>query len=177
MKMSSLAFGAIASALFVACAAAAGPDASVQVEVDFLLGFVEGSGCDFYRNGTWHGAAAARAHLQDKYLILVGRKAIHTTEDFIDKVASVSSFSGEPYQVRCKGGNATGSGQWLRDELGRFRTFNKKPASSRGGSEAGWPALALLAQRGLAGVHVVESPSDGLPRGTASFSVSRPSGS
>jgi hypothetical protein len=155
------ALAVLVPALWLACAAAAEPDPHVQIEVDFLLGYVGGSGCEFYRNGTWHEAAAAQAHLHDKYLMLVGRRPIHTTEDFIDKVASYSSFSGEPYQVRCKHGAAVRADQWLRDELGRFRTFNKKPASSRGGSEAGWPALALLAPRGLAGFTSVK------PRQTA----------
>ena len=34
--------------------ARAEPPTNVQIEVNFLLGYVEGSGCEFYRNGTWH---------------------------------------------------------------------------------------------------------------------------
>jgi hypothetical protein len=107
-----------------------GPARGVQIEVDFLLGFVEESGCDFYRNGTWHTPAAARAHLRQKYDFLAARDMIQTTEDFIEKAASKSSLSGDPYQVKCKSGAATNSGPWLRGELERFRAFNKKPASS-----------------------------------------------
>ncbi|HTD27829.1 MAG TPA: DUF5329 family protein, partial [Xanthomonadaceae bacterium] len=66
------------------------PPVNVQVEVDFLLGYVEGSGCDFYRNGTWHDPKTAQAHLRDKYRYMAARNLINTTEDFIEKVATQS---------------------------------------------------------------------------------------
>jgi hypothetical protein len=65
----------------------------------------------------------AQAHLRDKYKYLTARNLINTTEDFIDKAATESSISGQPYEVRCKGGATVRSNQWLRDELARFRTF------------------------------------------------------
>jgi hypothetical protein len=102
----------------------------MQVEVSFLLGYIEGSECEFYRNGTWHDPKAARAHLNDKYLYLRARGLIASAEDFIEKGATKSSLTGEPYQVRCKGGAAVAARQWLIDELARFRAFNKRPASS-----------------------------------------------
>ena len=42
--------------------AGAEPPRNVQIEVSFLLGFVEGSGCAFYRNGSWYDSKAAQAH-------------------------------------------------------------------------------------------------------------------
>lgn len=96
---------------------------NVQIEVNFLLGYIEGSGCEFYRNGTWHDSRTAQAHLRDKYKWLVARNLINTTEDFIERAATESSFSGLPYAVRCNGGATLTSNQWLRDELARFRTF------------------------------------------------------
>jgi hypothetical protein len=105
------------------------PPVNVQVEVDFLLGYVEGSGCDFYRNGTWHQPKAAQAHLRDKYRYLAARNLINTTEDFIEKVATQSSLTGQPYKVRCPDGATVTSNQWLHAELARFRQFNKKPTS------------------------------------------------
>ncbi len=39
----------------------------VQIEVNFLLAYVEGSGCEFFRNGTWHDSKTAQGHLRDKY--------------------------------------------------------------------------------------------------------------
>jgi hypothetical protein len=106
------------------------PPINVQVEVEFLLGYVEGSGCEFYRNGTWHDPKAARAHLRDKYRYLAAGNLINTTEDFIEKVATQSSLSGQPYKVRCRDGATVTAKQWLRAELARFREFNKRPTSS-----------------------------------------------
>lgn len=99
------------------------PPTNVQVEVNCLLGYVEGSACEFYRNGVWRDAKAAQEHLRDKYMYLVARNRINTTEDFIEMVATKSSMSGQPYKVKCNGGAMVTSNQWLRDEVARFRTF------------------------------------------------------
>jgi hypothetical protein len=111
----------VALALLLVPAARAEPPAQVQIEVNFLLGYVDGSGCEFYRNGSWHDAKEAEAHLRDKYKFLVARNLVNTTEQFIERVATKSSISGEPYGVRCNGGATVASSQWLRDELARFR--------------------------------------------------------
>ena len=103
--------------------ARAEPPTSVQIEVNFLLGYVEGSGCEFFRNGAWYDSKTAQAHLRDKYKYLVARNLINTTEEFIERAATESSLSGHPYEVRCNGGATVTSNQWLHDELGRFRTF------------------------------------------------------
>jgi hypothetical protein len=107
--------------LLATAAAGAAPASSVQTEVNFLLGFVEGSGCEFQRNGTWHSAVAAQVHLRDKYRYLAARDLIDTTEQFIERAATQSSFTGQPYQVRCKGGPTITSKQWLTDELSHMR--------------------------------------------------------
>lgn len=99
----------------------------VQVEVDFLLGYLAVSGCQFYRNGSWYDAKAAQAHLRTKYQYLSARNQISTTEDFIDKAATKSSFSGLPYQVGCKGEVTAYSGQWLHALLARFRAPKPPP--------------------------------------------------
>ena len=99
------------------------PPIGVQIEVNFLLGYLEGSGCQFYRNGTWHDSIAAQTHLRDKYKYLVARNLVNTTEQFIERGATESSLSGQPYEVRCNGGATVTSSQWLRDELARFRTY------------------------------------------------------
>jgi hypothetical protein len=103
--------------------ARAEPPAKVQIEVNFLLGYIDGSGCAFYRNGTWHDSKAAQAHIRDKYKYLAARNLINTTEEFIEKAASESSFTGQTYEVRCNGGAPLTSNQWLRDELARLRTY------------------------------------------------------
>lgn len=102
-------------------AARADPPKNVQTEIGFLLGDIERSGCEFYRNGTWHGAGEAQAHLHDKYEYLVSRNLVNTTEEFIERAATKSSFSGQPYKVRCTGGAIMTSNQWLHSELVRFR--------------------------------------------------------
>jgi Family of unknown function (DUF5329) len=109
--------------LLIAPIAHAETPVAVQIEVNFLLGYLEGSGCEFYRNGTWHDSKAAQEHLRDKYKYLAADNMINTTEDFIEKAASISSFSGKPYQVKCAGAEPVMSNQWLRDELVRLRTF------------------------------------------------------
>ena len=109
--------------LLVVPVARAEPPIQVQMEVNFLLGYVEGSGCAFYRNGTWHDSKEAQAHLRDKYKWLAARNLINTTEDFIERAATESSLSGLAYKVKCNGGATMTSNQWLRTELARFRTF------------------------------------------------------
>lgn len=101
----------------------ADPPINVQIEVNFLLGYIDGSECEFYRNGVWHDAKAAQAHLRGKYKYLAATNLINTTEDFIERAATKSSFSGIPYKVRCNGGATVTSNQWLRDELARFRKY------------------------------------------------------
>lgn len=104
-------------------AACAEPPTSVQIEINFLLGYIEGSGCSFYRNGTWYDSKAAQEHMREKYKYLVAGNFVDTTEGFIERAATASSFSGQAYQVRCNGGTTVTSNQWLRDELARLRTF------------------------------------------------------
>lgn len=109
-------------ALTLVQAARAAPSAQAQAEIDHLLGFVGSSGCEFYRNGSRYDSKRAQAHLRMKYQWLAGRDQIKTAEDFIEKAATRSSLSGEPYTVRCGGGAAITSNRWLRDELTRYRT-------------------------------------------------------
>src|SRR5450756_1240862 len=98
--------------LLMASVVRAEPPANVQMEVNFLLSDVEASGCEYYRNGTWHDSKAAQAHLRDKYRYLVARNLISSTEDFIGRAATQSSFSGQAYVVRCKGRAAVATGPW-----------------------------------------------------------------
>lgn len=121
MKWPSLA-GALAVLVLGAPAAEGAAPVNVQLEVHFLLGYVEGSGCEFQRNGSWHDAPAAQAHLRGKYNALVLRDLVQTTEQFIERAASTSSFSGQPYLIRCNGGPVVTSTQWLGDELARLRS-------------------------------------------------------
>jgi Family of unknown function (DUF5329) len=106
----------------LASSARADTPANVQREVDFLIGDIGMSGCEFYRNGSWHDSHEAQAHLRDKYTYLSARNMVNTTEDFIEKAGTESSLSGQAYAVRCNGNPAVTSNQWLHDELARYRT-------------------------------------------------------
>ena len=97
------------------------PPANVHTEVEYLLQYIETSGCSFYRNGTWYDAARARAHLRSKYDYLAERQLIGNAEDFINKAATRSSMSGKPYKIRCTDGVEVESGPWLRLVLAKYR--------------------------------------------------------
>jgi uncharacterized protein DUF5329 len=113
--------------------ARADPPAIAQTEINHLLEFVGSSGCEFYRNGSWYDSKQAQAHLLSKYQWLAARDQINTAEDFIEKAATRSSLSGQPYEVRCGGSEALTSNRWLHDELTRYRTpgFHQQEGARR----------------------------------------------
>jgi Family of unknown function (DUF5329) len=111
----------VASLFLASSAPAAEPSAAARAEIAHLLDFLAGSGCLFYRNGSWHDAVAARAHLRGKYDALAARGMVGTAEDFITRAASESSTSGEPYRVRCGNAAPVPSARWLEAELVRYR--------------------------------------------------------
>jgi hypothetical protein len=98
------------------------PAPGVQTEINFLLDAVQSSGCEFYRNGSWYNAHKAQAHLRDKYQYLASKNQVNSTEQFIERAATQSSFSGQAYQIRCPGSPAVPSAQWLGDKLAKFRS-------------------------------------------------------
>ena len=108
-------------ALATPLAARAAPSPAVQEEIKYLLTYIENSGCEFYRNGSWSDAKTAQGHIQTKYNFLVGRDHVATVSDFIDKAASESSMTGTPYQVRCGRNPPVLSRVWLGEELARHQ--------------------------------------------------------
>lgn len=96
---------------------ALGKDSS-DAEVQYLLGFVASSGCSFTRNGSTHGSPDAADHLRLKYN--KGKKYAGTAEQFIDRLASESSWTGKVYTVDCKG-NVETSNAWLHRTLDDYR--------------------------------------------------------
>jgi hypothetical protein len=109
---------AAALAVLLAAPARAAPDAHAQREIDHLLAFVASSGCRFVRGGVEHDAREARDHLARK--LDVARPLIGSADAFVDRVASGSSLTGEPYRVRCGDGESTAKA-WLAGELARHR--------------------------------------------------------
>jgi len=108
-------------ALAAPLAARAQPAPAVQEEIKYLLSYIENSGCEFYRNGSWSDAKTAQGHMRTKYNFLVGRDHVATVSDFIDKAASESSMTGTPYQVRCGQKPPVLSRVWLGEELARHQ--------------------------------------------------------
>ena len=86
----------------------------VETEINALLEVVAKSGCDFKRNGTLHSSPDAAEHLALKYSR--GHRYVETTENFIDRLATKSSWTGRPYTVTCDGVE-TASGTWLHAQL------------------------------------------------------------
>jgi Family of unknown function (DUF5329) len=92
-----------------------------QVEVEHLLTFVAVSNCEFYRNGTWYDANQAQAHLREKLSIVTPTNHVLTAEEFIEKVATKSAFTGIAYQIRCAGDKPVAVSEWLLGELRHYR--------------------------------------------------------
>jgi hypothetical protein len=113
-----------ALALALACPlfAHADPSPNVLQEVKYLLSFIEQSGCEFNRNGSWKDAKTAQSHVQMKFEYLLRQDKIATALDFIDKAASESSLSGTPYQVKCGKAAPMLSRAWLSEELKKYQS-------------------------------------------------------
>lgn len=103
---------------------AATPPPVVVAEIARLLAYVESSGCQFNRNGTWHDSREASLHLKAKERYLEDRGQIASAEDFIAKAATRSSMTGKPYTVRCASGPVVASNEWLLVALQRLRRGN-----------------------------------------------------
>jgi uncharacterized protein DUF5329 len=100
--------------------ASATPSAKAKAEIARLMDALSESGCRFERNGSWHGAIEARAHLQRKYDYLLKKDKVDTAEQFIERAASRSSLSGRVYRVECGGGEQDAS-TWFGRQLQRLR--------------------------------------------------------
>jgi len=95
--------------------------AAGKAEISHLFSYLDKSGCDFFRNGSWYKSSEASAHLQRKYEYLLGKGLVSSAESFIDRAATASSISGTPYQVRCGNAPAVESGPWFKAELVNYR--------------------------------------------------------
>ena len=85
-------------------------------KIEGLLTAIESAEGDvFIRNGNPHSPQDAAEHLRSKWN--AAGNEIKTADDFIDKIASKSSLSGEPYLVRLADGEEVLAGDYLRDKL------------------------------------------------------------
>ncbi len=86
------------------------PAAEAQIEA--LLRAVDASGMTFIRNGARHDSREAADHLRSKFNSARGE--IRSVEEFITRIGSRSSTSGEDYFVEHADGSREPAGEWLR---------------------------------------------------------------
>jgi len=106
--------------LAISGVALAAPSPKAKAEIAGLMEALGKSGCQFQRNGDWHDATQARAHLQRKYDYLLKKDMVDTSEQFIERAASKNSLSGRAYRVRCAG-KELDAAAWFGEQLRRLR--------------------------------------------------------
>lgn len=111
----------LALALIAPGVALAAPSDTARREIAGLIGALDGSTCRFQRNGSWHDATEARAHLQRKYDYLLKKDKVDTAEQFIERAASQSSMSGKPYRIACPGQPEQTAAVWFGARLKALR--------------------------------------------------------
>lgn len=111
--------------LCTSVASADEPDAVAREEISHLFSYLASSGCQFYRNGSWHISSRAVSHLQKKYEYLLKKRQVSTAESFIKLAATASSTSGNHYLVKCGEAPAVESAAWFTQELARYRAASK----------------------------------------------------
>ena len=101
----------IAACLSILCCtlAAAASDAE---RIEASLKTIEQSKLTFIRNDKEYDGKAAAEHLRTK-LKRAGDQ-IKTFDDFVEKVATKSSMSGKPYQVKLEDGSVVELAKWIR---------------------------------------------------------------
>jgi hypothetical protein len=88
-------------------------------KIDHLINFVRNlKGVTFIRNGEEHTAQAAADHLQMKREKAGSR--VKTAQEFIDKIATKSSISGELYMIRFSNGKVFPCQMVLMNELNKL---------------------------------------------------------
>lgn len=97
------------------------PEASTT-EIEYLLDRVSRSEHTFVRNGDDHPGPEAASHMRRKYAHFLKKGKIRDTEDFIDLAGTKSLMSGDPYILRLTDGSEVRTADWLRAELGAYRS-------------------------------------------------------
>lgn len=98
-----------------------------EKKIQFLLDQIGDSGAEFFRNGEKHDAKKAKEHLARKLKMAQGRfwfwssETKVTVENFIEKIASRSSTTGETYYIKVGKSKKQETGQWLRRELKKYK--------------------------------------------------------
>jgi hypothetical protein len=96
--------------------------AAERARIDRLIDAVARSrGMYFVRNSKTHSADDAATFLREKMKAM--GDDVRTAEEFIDKIATKSSMSGEAYRVRFESGREMTSAEFLRTELARIGKY------------------------------------------------------
>ena len=95
-----------------------------ETEIRWLIQAVRDIDCQFDRNGTLHSAESAANHLELKYSR--GKRYADSAEAFIERLASQSSLTGEPYRMICEG-SAMPAANRLTTKLDEMQTGLWRP--------------------------------------------------
>ena len=120
--MTRFRYPAVFSALLSMVALA---DDSNLAEIDYLLRSIGESSCTFIRNGERHAATEAESHLRIKYQR--GQRYAPNAELFIERLASRSSLTHQPYRVECPGMDPVMTSTWLTQRLAELRSATNAP--------------------------------------------------
>ncbi len=98
-------------------------------KIQYLLQEVARLDGVFIRNGLEYPPAEAAAHLKMKLEKAMDSwfapdQSQWTAEMFIDRIASKSSMSGEPYAIKFKDGRTVPAGDWLHE---RLKAYHDRP--------------------------------------------------
>jgi hypothetical protein len=88
-------------------------------EVEYLLGLVKSSQCEFERNGKLYDGEKAYEHIKEKYEYFSDK--ITSTETFIEYAATKSMMSGKYYLIICPGKEPEKTSDWLLGKLREYR--------------------------------------------------------
>ncbi len=109
---------AVAASMLVVVTHAA-PPPHEQSRIERLIRFVESQkDMKFIRNGSEYSCAEAAKFLRGKLESMGGE--VTTAREFIERIASKSSMSGQPYHVKFADGRLIPAAQFLADELKRM---------------------------------------------------------
>ena len=103
-------------------AAQAAESATTKAEITHLFTVLETSNCQFNRNGSWHDAKEAATHLHTKYKYLQNLNLVPSTEKFIDRAATESSYSNKAYKIKCADNVVQPSALWFTAALLKYRS-------------------------------------------------------
>ena len=92
--------------------------------IQYLITYVRDSGVKFERNFGSHNSFEAASHIEKKYQHF--KDEIDTPEKFIELSATASLVTGKKYMVITEQGEEIPAGEWLNNELKRYRLQSKE---------------------------------------------------